>query len=81
MRRGLEKLSSKDRRRRAEAVIKLHGWTCWLCNKSIDKRLTHPHPMSLSMDHYVPVWKGGSNRISNLRPAHWICNHRRGKGE
>jgi 5-methylcytosine-specific restriction endonuclease McrA len=42
---------------------------CWLCGK----------PGADSIDHVVPVAKGGSDAISNLRPAHlWPCNQRKG---
>jgi len=36
------------------------------------------HPAQLSVDHRVPVAKGGTHRPDNLRFAHWGCNHRAG---
>ena len=40
-----------------------------------------PHPMSFVVDEIVPVSKGGDPLdFGNTRPAHWICNARRGDG-
>jgi len=40
-----------------------------------------PHPMSFVVDEIVPVSKGGDPLdFANTRPAHWICNARRGDG-
>lgn len=40
-----------------------------------------PHPMSFVVDEIVPVSKGGSPfTMDNTRPAHYICNARRGDG-
>lgn len=66
------------------------GDPCHLCGKPIDYSLgmvtgksgkRKPHPMSFVVDEIVPVSKGGDPLdFSNTRPAHWICNARRGDG-
>ena len=38
----------------------------------------HPDPLSVTVDHILPVWNGGSDALENLRLAHRICNMRRG---
>lgn len=51
------------------------------CGRPIDKSLRWPHPMSFSIDHIVPLSQGGSEfDRHNLRPAHLLCNQRRGDG-
>ena len=55
-------------------VFKRHGSTCHLCGKPINDRLTFPNNMSRTVDHLVPVSRGGDNTIDNLRPAHLECN-------
>ena len=41
-----------------------------------------PHPMSFVVDEVVPVKYGGDPLdFDNTRPAHWICNARRGAGD
>lgn len=32
------------------------------------------------VDHIVPVARGGSDHIGNLRPLHWEANRQRGSG-
>jgi len=48
---------------------------CGICGLSVDPSLKYPHPLSLCIDHIVPIAKGGHpSDISNLQLAHWICN-------
>ena len=48
---------------------------CALCGKPVDKSLKSPHPMSPSVDHIIPVAKGGHpSEITNLQLAHRACN-------
>lgn len=51
---------------------------CMLCGKKIDINLKHPHPMSLSIDHIVPLSLGGTHEPSNVQCAHLICNSTKG---
>ena len=51
---------------------------CALCGKPVDKSLKFPHPMSPTVDHIIPVAKGGHpSDISNLQLAHWTCNRQK----
>ena len=78
-------------RRKLVKRLKASGEPCWLCGKPIDLSLgmvtdprtgkRRPHPMSFVVDEVVPVSQGGSPiDPENCRPAHWICNARRGDG-
>jgi HNH endonuclease len=53
-------------------VLELHGMVCWLCTRPIGSR------KDLHLDHVRPRSRGGENIVENLRPAHAICNMRRG---
>ena len=51
-----------------------HDGLCGICKETIDLTMKHPHKMSLSIDHILPISKGGNNFQSNLQPTHLICN-------
>lgn len=65
-------------------IFERDGWKCGLCGKRINKRLKHPHPMSASLDHIVPISCGGDHVAANVQAAHLFCNlskNNRGGGE
>lgn len=48
---------------------------CALCGKPVDFSLKSPHPLSATVDHIIPVAKGGHpSDIDNLQLAHRCCN-------
>lgn len=56
-------------------VIYVHfNWTCYLCNRKINPELTSPDPMSATLDHVIPLSRGGGHTWDNLLPTHLICN-------
>jgi 5-methylcytosine-specific restriction endonuclease McrA len=50
---------------------------CGICGEPIFKRFKHPHSFSVSIDHKVPLARGGTNALSNLQLAHLACNSRK----
>lgn len=56
------------------AVFDRDGWICGLCGGTVDRTLTWPHPRSASLDHVVPMSKGGPHVAANLQCAHLGCN-------
>lgn len=50
------------------------NWVCHLCNTKIDPELTSPDPMSASLDHVIPLSRGGGHVWGNVKPAHCHCN-------
>lgn len=59
-----------DRRR----VFVRDGWCCGVCGGAVDPELTHPDPLSASLDHIVPISLGGPHLYSNVQCAHLKCN-------
>lgn len=57
-----------------EQVVREYGENCHICQKPIDLELPRTNRYGLTVDHVIPVSKGGTDDLSNLRPAHWICN-------
>lgn len=51
---------------------------CGICGKPVDKTLKYPHPLSATVDHIIPIVKGGHpSDIENLQLAHWTCNRQK----
>lgn len=61
-----------------QAVYERDGWRCHLCRRVVDRGLVYPHPQSASIDHLVPLSRGGAHEPANVALAHLSCNRRRG---
>jgi len=70
-------LVNKPSRLAADDVVRMYGSDCAVCSEPIDLNLLRTSKMGLTVDHWIPLSKGGSDDMSNLRPAHWICNRRK----
>lgn len=60
------------------AIWRWQCGTCPLCDQRIDSSLAHPDPLSKSVDHIVPLSKGGTHERANVQWAHLVCNIRKG---
>jgi 5-methylcytosine-specific restriction endonuclease McrA len=58
-------------------VYNRDGWVCGICKGFIDSALKSPHPDSASIDHIVPLSRGGTHTMDNVRAAHRGCNSRK----
>ena len=76
-------LSHKDRcrvwHRRYEAidpykVFERDNWMCGICFAPVDRDTVAPDPLSASLDHRIPLSKGGNHVWDNVRCAHFGCN-------
>jgi len=47
------------------------NWTCQLCGKQLS-------PQDVTMDHIVPISRGGTNDLYNLQPLCMSCNAKKG---
>lgn len=48
---------------------------CGICGQPVDMSIKAPDPMSASVDHIIPISRGGHpSDLSNLQLAHRICN-------
>lgn len=78
-----EKHAEKNRRRRVlqaggvvekidpHAIYERDGGRCHICSKHVPKR-------EMTLDHLVPISRGGDHIALNVRLAHRSCNCRRG---
>lgn len=68
-----------SRRFKVERVTRLSiyeadNWTCWLCDKPVDRAAGPNEDFAPSLDHVIPRSRGGSHQRANLRTAHRLCN-------
>lgn len=85
-----EKIAAKRRRRRAlladtksefytmGEIIERDKSICHLCNNIVDNNYPPRHKMSASIDHVIPISKGGTDTRDNIKLAHYGCNSRKG---
>lgn len=52
-------------------------WMCF-CGGHVDKTLKYPDPLSVSLDHIVPMSCGGGNTYANTQCSHLKCNVEKG---
>lgn len=51
---------------------------CGICGAPVDFTLKYPHPLSATLDHIIPVNRGGHpSELSNLQLAHFTCNRQK----
>lgn len=60
---AIEKLRSR--------VIARDGYICGICGDLVC-------PTELSVDHIIPIARGGTDDLTNLQVAHRVCNSRKG---
>lgn len=63
---------------RREQVLDRDDWTCWLCGDAIPDDVPYPDGLYGSIDHAIPLAKGGAHSWDNVRAAHLSCNCSRG---
>ena len=65
----------KSAYQKARARLLAEGEVCAICGMPVDKSLKFPHPMSASIDHIIPISKGGHpSDPGNLQLTHLVCN-------
>ncbi|MEU2143608.1 HNH endonuclease [Streptomyces globisporus] len=65
--------------RRLVAAVKALGDPCARCGHNIDPTLNARHPLSFTLDHVVPLSRGGDLLDpANARSMHRRCNSARG---
>jgi 5-methylcytosine-specific restriction endonuclease McrA len=55
-------------------VYERDHWHCQLCNKPVRRDKPVPHPLAPTLDHIVPLARGGEHSYANVQLAHFICN-------
>jgi len=83
-------VSRKDAKRRALKVnttienfspieiFERDNYICCVCGLPIDPSLRRPNKLSVSLEHFIPLSKGGNHSRENCSASHIICNMRKG---
>lgn len=58
----------------ARRIYERDHWSCGICGMRVNRRLRYPHPRSVSLDHIVPLARGGGHRPDNVQCSHLDCN-------
>lgn len=59
-------------------IFERDGWLCQICTEEIDRSLVWPDRRSVSLDHIIPIARGGAHVRSNVQCAHLGCNSSKG---
>jgi 5-methylcytosine-specific restriction endonuclease McrA len=62
----------------AKEIYERDNWTCGICDEPIDPASKLPDRMSASIDHIIPISKGGTHERANVQAAHLHCNVSKG---
>lgn len=74
-----QQIRNGRRYRRLCAEVRAMGQPCWLCGHHIDLTLDPRDRWSFTLDHLIPLSKGGDlEDPANARSAHRCCNSARG---
>lgn len=57
-----------------QELMERDGWVCGLCRWVIPRSLTWPDPQFGTIDHIIPLQRGGRHRWDNVQAAHLRCN-------
>lgn len=58
-------------------IFERDEYVCGICHEPVDRKVKYPDPMSSSLDHIIPLSRGGGHTRANVRLAHMGCNARK----
>jgi 5-methylcytosine-specific restriction endonuclease McrA len=70
--------NAEQERIRSRLVYERDAWMCGICHDPVDRMHEYPHLMSASLDHMIPLAKGGTHTMQNVQLAHFLCNAKKG---
>lgn len=64
-----------------KTVFSRCGWMCGLCGLPMDPTVRWPDPRAATLDHIIPIARGGDHVYGNVQGAHYACNLKKGDGQ
>lgn len=61
-----------------DEIFERDRWRCMLCGKHTNRSASVPHPKAPTLDHVVPLSRGGAHTRANTQCAHFLCNSLKG---
>lgn len=58
-------------------IFERDSWRCGICGGDIDREAKFPARLGASIDHIVPISRGGHDTRANVQAAHYGCNSRK----
>lgn len=55
-------------------IFERDNWQCSICGGKVSPKLGWPDPMSSSLDHIIPLSRGGNHTRDNVCCSHLQCN-------
>lgn len=60
------------------AIFERDGWRCHICRLKVERDALVPHPLAPTIDHLIPLARGGGDTPANVATAHFLCNSIKG---
>lgn len=77
LRKAIERGAAGGERFTLDEIAERDGWRCGLCHRKVDPTLSPHHPRGKTLDHIVPISRGGLHERRNAQLAHRLCNNRK----
>ena len=77
-RRANKKNNGPSDRINSLAVYARDGWICYLCEQPVPIGVHHLDPRAPTLDHVMPLARGGTHTLVNVKLAHRSCNTLKG---
>lgn len=59
-------------------IFERDNYVCHICDEPTDATVRHPSPLAPTIDHVIPLAKGGTHTRDNIKTAHSRCNVAKG---
>lgn len=59
---------------RRRTVFERDHWECQLCHEPVRRDALAPDPKAPTIDHRIPLARGGTHEMDNVQCAHFLCN-------